>query len=152
MPSVSEPQHRAMEAAAHGNSTLGIPEKVGKEFVAADINAKLDALIDSADKLERACADAMKPKRELFKSTPGEYAAGGNLKEFGFKPEVKILPSDHSNAAKHAWNLAFKSGKDVTITRTVAGWGLGKKKDAKFSNAPHTVVTPQGDLRIYVVK
>jgi 8-oxo-dGTP pyrophosphatase MutT (NUDIX family) len=36
MPSVSEKQHRAMEAAAHGHSTLGIPESVGKEFVAAD--------------------------------------------------------------------------------------------------------------------
>lgn len=36
MPSVSEKQHRAMEAAAHGKSTLGIPKKVGKEFVKAD--------------------------------------------------------------------------------------------------------------------
>jgi len=36
MPSVSEKQHRAMEAAAHGHSTLGIPEKVGKEFVKQD--------------------------------------------------------------------------------------------------------------------
>ena len=32
MPSVSEKQHRAMEAAAHGH----IPKKVGEEFVAAD--------------------------------------------------------------------------------------------------------------------
>ncbi|MHB1644408.1 MAG: NUDIX domain-containing protein [Acidithiobacillus sp.] len=36
MPTTSAAQHRAMEAAAHGNSTLGIPEKVGKEFVAKD--------------------------------------------------------------------------------------------------------------------
>lgn len=34
--SVSEKQHRAMEAAAHGKSTLGIPESVGKEFVSKD--------------------------------------------------------------------------------------------------------------------
>jgi len=34
--SVSESQHKAMEAAAHGESTLGIPEKVGEEFVRAD--------------------------------------------------------------------------------------------------------------------
>lgn len=34
--SVSEAQHNAMEAAAHGNSTLGIPEKVGKEYVSKD--------------------------------------------------------------------------------------------------------------------
>jgi hypothetical protein len=36
MPSVSEKQHRAMEAAAHGKSTLHIPKKVGKEFAKAD--------------------------------------------------------------------------------------------------------------------
>lgn len=34
--SVSEAQHKAMEAAASGNSTLGIPKKVGKEFVSKD--------------------------------------------------------------------------------------------------------------------
>ena len=34
--SVSPAQHRAMEAAAHGKSTLGIPKKVGEEFVAKD--------------------------------------------------------------------------------------------------------------------
>lgn len=36
MPSKTAKQHRAMEAAAHGRSTLGIPKSVGKEFVAAD--------------------------------------------------------------------------------------------------------------------
>ncbi len=40
MPSVSEKQHRAMEAAAHGHSTLGIPKKVGEEFVRADAAAE----------------------------------------------------------------------------------------------------------------
>lgn len=34
--SVSEAQHRAMEAAARGESNLGIPESVGKEFVEKD--------------------------------------------------------------------------------------------------------------------
>jgi len=36
MPSVSEAQRRAMQAAAHGKSALGIPAKVGREFAAAD--------------------------------------------------------------------------------------------------------------------
>lgn len=36
MPSVSDKQHRAMEAAKHGNSTLGIPQSVGEEFANAD--------------------------------------------------------------------------------------------------------------------
>jgi 8-oxo-dGTP pyrophosphatase MutT (NUDIX family) len=34
--SVSGPQHRAMEAAAHGHSTIGIPQSVGQEFHEAD--------------------------------------------------------------------------------------------------------------------
>jgi hypothetical protein len=41
MPPVSEKQRRAMEAAAHGHSTIGIPKKVAKEFVAADPGGKL---------------------------------------------------------------------------------------------------------------
>lgn len=40
MPSETEKQHEAMEAAAHGKSKLGIPEKVGKEFVKADEKGK----------------------------------------------------------------------------------------------------------------
>ncbi|MHB8272517.1 DUF2213 domain-containing protein [Bradyrhizobium sp.] len=38
-PSVSPAEHRAMEAAAHGKSNLGIPKKVGEEFVRADKKA-----------------------------------------------------------------------------------------------------------------
>jgi len=35
MPYVSEAQRRAMYAASEGRSTLGIPKKVGKDFVKA---------------------------------------------------------------------------------------------------------------------
>jgi hypothetical protein len=35
MPAVSKAQNAAMRAAASGHSTLGIPKKVGKEFVSA---------------------------------------------------------------------------------------------------------------------
>ena len=40
MPSVSKKQEKAMQAAAHGKSNLGIPKKVGKEFVKADQQKK----------------------------------------------------------------------------------------------------------------
>lgn len=36
MPSKTAKQKRAMQAAAAGKGTLGIPKKVGKEFVKAD--------------------------------------------------------------------------------------------------------------------
>ena len=42
-PPKSEAQRRAMGAAAGGNSTLGIPKKVGKEFIDADKGGKLPA-------------------------------------------------------------------------------------------------------------
>jgi len=36
MPPVSQAQRRAMYAAAEGNSNIGIPASVGKEFIADD--------------------------------------------------------------------------------------------------------------------
>lgn len=41
MPPVSEKQRRAMYSAAEGKSTLGIPKKVGAEFVSTDKPGKL---------------------------------------------------------------------------------------------------------------
>jgi len=41
MPPVSEAQRRAMRAAESGDSTLGIPKSVGKEFSEADPGGKL---------------------------------------------------------------------------------------------------------------
>ena len=41
MPPKSEVQRKAMQAAAHGKSTLGIPKSVGKEFAKADPGGKL---------------------------------------------------------------------------------------------------------------
>jgi hypothetical protein len=43
MPAVSQAQRRAMFAAKAGKSTLGIPQKVGAEFVKADKGGKLPA-------------------------------------------------------------------------------------------------------------
>lgn len=40
MPMKSKAQSRAMHAAAEGRSTLGIPKKVGKEFVKAQHGKK----------------------------------------------------------------------------------------------------------------
>jgi hypothetical protein len=41
MPPVSQQQRKAMYAAAAGKSNIGIPQKVGKEFTAADKPGKL---------------------------------------------------------------------------------------------------------------
>jgi hypothetical protein len=41
MPPVSQQQRKAMYAAKEGKSTLGIPKKVGAEFISADKGGKL---------------------------------------------------------------------------------------------------------------
>lgn len=41
MPPISERQRRAMQAAAHGKSTLGIPKSVGADFAATDPGGSL---------------------------------------------------------------------------------------------------------------
>jgi hypothetical protein len=41
MPPKSEAQRRAMQAAAHGHSTLGIPKSVGQDFAESDPGGKL---------------------------------------------------------------------------------------------------------------
>jgi 8-oxo-dGTP pyrophosphatase MutT (NUDIX family) len=117
MPSVSEKQHRAMEAAAHGNSTLGIPQSVGKEFVSADAQGGASQSSEQRPALIRAAGILIVDKdgRALFLKrgpggdNPGEWCfPGGRLEdgesqidaaireteeESGFKAEAsKLLP------------------------------------------------------------
>jgi hypothetical protein len=53
MPMKSQAQRRAMYAAASGNSAVGIPKKVAKEFVAADKPGKLPERAQPARKTIR---------------------------------------------------------------------------------------------------
>jgi len=55
-PPVSEKQRRAMYAAANGKSTLGIPKKVGKEFIAKDempLSMRISLALDRASIREK---------------------------------------------------------------------------------------------------
>jgi hypothetical protein len=56
--SVSQEQHNAMEAAAHGESNLGIPKKVGEEFEKADRGKTFDAEPFKAFLKEKGVSDA----------------------------------------------------------------------------------------------
>ncbi len=85
--SVSEPQHNAMEAAAHGHSTLGIPEKVGKEFVSKDAGMEglkgflkekgmgEDDITAACDFMREAATDADPEEEEKKKKEAEEKAA-----------------------------------------------------------------------------
>ena len=67
MPPVSQAQRKAMYAAKAGKSTLGIPQKVGAEFVAADKPGKL-------------------PERKGKKMATGGYVKGDGPKEQQDRP------------------------------------------------------------------
>jgi hypothetical protein len=56
MPPRSENQRKAMYAAAAGKSTLGIPKKVGKEFVKSDKGGKLPPKIKPSPASTRSYA------------------------------------------------------------------------------------------------
>lgn len=91
MPSTSEAQHKAMEAAAHGHSTLGIPKSVGEEFVEADKHARKDAEPAPAN-----CAGilfrAPGPRYLLVRrSDTGEWEQPGGHAEGDEEPEAAAV-------------------------------------------------------------
>ena len=88
--SVSEPQHKAMEAAAHGTSNLGIPKSVGQEFSRADTGKSFDMIRDWAMKkgmgdddikeLEKLHGDSM-PENALDEEVEDEAAEDEEMDE-----------------------------------------------------------------------
>lgn len=73
MPMHSEQQRKAMHAAVKGRSTIGIPKKVAKEFVAADPGGKLPKQVSKSpigpsnpvqrEQLRQAIAGAIKRRK-----------------------------------------------------------------------------------------
>lgn len=76
MPSVSKPQHNAMEAAAHGKSTLGIPKSVGEDFAAADKGKKF---AHGGPVEHKQLAKQAKAHGAHAFGTAGSYDAGGQV-------------------------------------------------------------------------
>ena len=54
MPNVSKAQRRAMAAAEAGKSTIGIPPKVGKEFMKSDKGGKLPSKAPKSAPVKRS--------------------------------------------------------------------------------------------------
>jgi hypothetical protein len=80
MPMKSQAQRGAMYAAAAGNSTLGIPQKVGQEFAEADTGGKLPARA-KAEKVpgkmkKRAPAFGKQPDFGAMVMMANKYAGG----------------------------------------------------------------------------
>ena len=77
MPSTSKKQHNAMAAAAAGNSTLGIPAKVGKEFMMADALRKGNSMYDYGNHTEGGIHITHWKSRPYGGSNQGGGSIGG---------------------------------------------------------------------------
>jgi hypothetical protein len=68
MPSSSRAENAAMHSAAEGNSTLGIPKSVGKDFVKADHGRKVGKLPKHVKrKAKRLAKSGMISEKQLAK-------------------------------------------------------------------------------------
>lgn len=106
-PPVSEAQRRAMGAAAGGNSTLGIPKSVGKEFIDEDKGGKLP------DVKKAGMPPMAKPPSGTNMGThvPTSKPAGGMSKDMTMVKDVKEMVVHNSNPSKPP------KGADYTATK-----------------------------------
>lgn len=120
--SVSEPQHNAMEAAAHGQSTLDIPKKVGEEFVSKDATEGLRGFLKEkgmgADDIERAASMFPKPATdedpeddEAKKKREQEEA---DKKKAAADKAAKDAEMDKDKVTKPAMDAAIKAATEAT--------------------------------------
>lgn len=149
-PPTSEKQRRAMFAAAAGHSDLGIPKKVGEEFVgkARDMApskwSKLKELIsqwlsEEADEQEHAAEDAFEESKHprdhgKFSSVAGntaekddDFKLGGNFPDMNLSNGVKLV--DHSNPYfpdQPEFYFIDKEGKHVGTFSLNTYPGIGK--------------------------
>jgi hypothetical protein len=139
--SVSGPQHRAMEAAAHGTSNLDIPKKVGEEFSQADkgktFHDELPAFLKEKGISEDDIRHVMDmlPKRPMMDEAPGGgeelrqvaeraravgdkdiegLSAAEKLRQEGSATDKKTMTHDElSKAVKDAVEATTKAVRDT---------------------------------------
>ncbi len=158
-PPVSEAQRRAMGAAAGGNSTLGIPKGVGKEFIDADKGGKLpkvkkgdESAMPSAN---LAMGESSVVKAEMCKNCGYEHVPGqhkmkkeedyvnvnGKKKTVGLAPKAKLPPKGPDNDI--GANMEGSAVKEMSPAGSGGeikkGKTLGKAEDKKLK------ITLQGE-------
>jgi len=148
MPSVSDKQHNAMEAAAHGKSTLGIPSSVGKKFVAADAGKKGMAagglvpagkrLVDHGDHFKIHSKDGKvhtMAKKGLHPSTVKhlqKFAEGGQVEHYA------------EGGRKGEGVLADEGGHDADTQRELEASDEGARGEGQFG-APQPAASKEAE-------
>ena len=136
MPSKSPAQHRLMEAAAHTKGGFGgVPQKVGKEFAAADKGMKAGGLYANIHaKQERIAAGSGEKMRKVgSKGAPTAHA---------FKESAKTAKMKDGGVS-----LAVGRGEKLPVER---GAGLTEKGRAKYNRETGSHLKapqPQGGAR-----
>lgn len=72
--SVSGAQHRAMEAAAHGHSNIGIPKEVGEEFEEKDKGKSFDEMLDAWGADRNMSADDIEALKKMHEDSMPDNA------------------------------------------------------------------------------
>lgn len=126
MPPVSIAQSRAMHAAATGNSTLGIPMSVGREFIGdGPPKKRLPAKAPSAPKTHRGRKPSTKPGASHLGMLQQAHAAG-----------------DFKAAKTHALNYAKAVHAGATMPDDSATDGMSEPDTDDMPSSVMTGVPP----------
>ncbi len=139
--SVSAPQHRAMEAAAHGHSNLGIPKEVGKEFEKKDKGKSFGDANPSANlghwmKKKGMSDDAVKRCMDMIRDELPENALDG-MDEGEIEIEIESGSGEFSEEEAED-NMELEEGEDRRDARD--------HKDARDRRAKDSRRTRDGEI------
>lgn len=143
--SVSGPQHRAMEAAAHGHSTLGIPKDVGKEFADADKGKTFDEefteLMKRHGKDEKVIKDTLASLAPKGADEEAEEALDADKDADGEEIEVEVeqgedeIEQSEGEEEEEAEDERDHEAKDRKGARDRKGGAKDRKKGAMDKKA-----------------
>jgi hypothetical protein len=132
-PPVSEAQRGAMGAAAGGNSTLGIPQSVGKEFMNADPGGKLQQKAKDGAYFTRTAIGERQEKPAIddqngrFSLSPdGQYVIDNQTgNQHSIDDVMRILFSDGQNDSAASLKPEVTVAKDP-VTKSTVPTGMWK--------------------------
>lgn len=113
-PPVSEKQRRAMQAAAHGKSSLGISKKVGQEFVGKDATTHGAALLMTTPQNEGLFLH----RHDGDPSHGGEWDLPGGMKDGNESPEQTAMREAREETG------ALPYGERALLAQTTADKGF----------------------------
>lgn len=138
-PPVSEKQRRAMEAAAHGHSTLGIPESVGKEFVGDTEFNEADHPRGEGGKFSTVAIGSLKKTGGQLGSNPGGVYSSETGEKYYIKQGHSRQHAVNEYTAGKLYNLAGAKTLDYVQTddphKIATKWAEKQKDSAKKFDA-----------------